>query len=125
MRQVLIENKSRPLPAPLLADYADRFGAKLRGLMFRRELDAGRGLLLAEAAESTVNAGIHMLFMNFDISVAWLDSELRVVDTRAARRWGGFLLPRKPACYVLEFHASRFEEIRIGDQIALQDHMAA
>ncbi len=125
MRQILIENKTRPLPAPLLADYADSFGAKLRGLMFQPQLDAGCGLLLAEAAESTVNAGIHMLFMNFDISVAWLDSQLAVVDVRTARRWSAFLLPRKPARFVLEFHASRLEEFRVGDQIAFQDHMAA
>jgi uncharacterized membrane protein (UPF0127 family) len=125
MRQVSITNKTRPLPAPMLADYADRFGAKLRGLMFRRELDTGRGLLLAEAAESTFNAGIHMLFMNFDIGVAWLDSQLIVVDVRWARKWGGFLLPHKPARYVLEFHASRLEDFRVGDDLAFKDYVAA
>jgi uncharacterized membrane protein (UPF0127 family) len=125
MRQVSIKNTTRPLAAPLLADYAESFGAKLRGLMLRRELDYEGGLLLAEATQSTVNAGIHMLFMNFDISVAWLDSELRVVDAQHARRWAAFLLPRKPARYVLEFHASRLEEFRVGDQIAFEDHPAA
>jgi uncharacterized membrane protein (UPF0127 family) len=125
MRQISIENKTRPLPAPLMADYADSFGAKLRGLMFRRELDPGRGLLLAEDGESTLNAGIHMLFMNFDIGVAWLDSQLTVVDVRAARRLKLFLLPRKPARYVLEFHASRLEDFRVGDDLAFKDYVAA
>lgn len=125
MRQISIENKTRPLPAPLTADYADSFGPKLRGLMLRPDLDPGRGLLLAEASESRVNAGIHMLFMNFDISVAWLDASLRVVDVQLARRGKLFLLPRKPARYVLEFHASRFEDFRVSDQIAFKDHVAA
>lgn len=62
-----------------------------------------------------------MLGMSFDLSIVWLNSDLCVVDLGKARRWRSFLAPRKPARYVLECGASRFEEFQIGDQLAFED----
>lgn len=121
MRTVQIVNQTRELSQPLTTEYADSFVAKLRGLAFRRKLEPDHGLLLVDAQESKINAGIHMLGMNFDLSIAWLDANLKVVDVRPAYRWRSFLLPHKPARYVLEFHASRLKDFRIGDQVALKE----
>lgn len=51
---------------------ADTFFKRLRGLMFRRRLPAGRGLLLAPCD------GVHMFFMRFAIDVVYLDKDLRI-----------------------------------------------
>lgn len=48
-------------------ELADNFFKRLRGLMFRRRLEMGRGLLLAPCD------GVHMLFMRFAIDVVYLD----------------------------------------------------
>lgn len=53
--------------ATLEVEFADNFFKRLRGLMFRRQLDSGRGLLLAPCNS------VHMLFMNFAIDVVYLD----------------------------------------------------
>lgn len=121
MRQVRILNRTRPLKTPLVAEYCTSFTSKLRGLALRRELQPERGLVLVESGESRLNTGIHMLGMSFDLSIAWLDNEMKVVDTGRARRWRSFLMPRKAARYVIEFHASRFEEFQIGDQAVFED----
>ncbi len=121
MRQVSIHNRTRPLKSPLQAGFADGFFDKLRGLAFRRRLAAGEGLVLAEPAESRAGASIHMLGMAFDLCVVWLDSDLKVVDLKIARRWRSVLLPRTAARYVIECAPSRYAEFQLGDQIAFED----
>lgn len=56
--------------ATLEVELADSFLSRLRGLMFRRRLEAGRGLLLAPCNS------VHMLFMRFAIDVIYLDKDL-------------------------------------------------
>ena len=52
---------------------ADTFGGRLKGLLGRRELPAGGGLLL-EPCNS-----IHMFFMRFPIDAVYLDADDRVL----------------------------------------------
>ena len=75
--------------------------SRLRGLMMRKRLPDGEGLLLAPAG------AIHTFFMRFPIDVVFVDRNLTVVDVAPARRpWrmagrrrarGGFELPAGPA----------------------------
>jgi uncharacterized protein len=53
---------------------ADRPHTRLRGLLGRRELAAGEGLLLRPSPS------IHTWFMRFRIDVVFLDRDLRVLD---------------------------------------------
>ena len=58
--------------ATLEVELAENFLSRLRGLMFRRQLEAGRGLLLAPCNS------VHMLFMRFAIDVIYLDENFRI-----------------------------------------------
>ena len=58
--------------ATLDVELADNFFGRLRGLMFRRRLPEGRGLLLAPCNS------VHMLFMRFAIDVIYLDENFRI-----------------------------------------------
>jgi len=49
--------------------YCDTFWSRLLGLMFTKELDPERGIVLAESAESRAGTAIHMMFVNYDIAV--------------------------------------------------------
>jgi uncharacterized membrane protein (UPF0127 family) len=53
---------------------ADSYWTRLRGLLGRRELGPGEGLLLRPASS------VHTAFMRFPIDVVFLDDELRVLD---------------------------------------------
>ncbi|MCL5428357.1 MAG: DUF192 domain-containing protein [Chloroflexi bacterium] len=120
MRLASIKNLSRPLRQPLSVRYCERFLCKLRGLMFQTNLAPHEGLLLVETKASRWNTGIHMLGMFFDLSIIWLDGDLKVVDKGMARRWRSFLFPRNPARYVIECVVSRYEEFQLGDQLAFE-----
>jgi uncharacterized membrane protein (UPF0127 family) len=52
--------------------YARSVWLRMKGLLGRRELPAGEGVLLEPASS------IHMLFMRFPIDAVFLDRELRV-----------------------------------------------
>ena len=58
--------------ATLEIEFADNFLKRLRGLMFRRRLEEGRGLLLAPCNS------VHMLFMRFAIDVIYLDENFSI-----------------------------------------------
>jgi len=58
--------------ATLEVELADNFFGRLRGLMFRRQLPEGYGLLLAPCNS------VHMLFMRFAIDVIYLDEDFRI-----------------------------------------------
>ena len=122
MRDVRIENATRPLPEPLRAGYCSSFWCRLRGLAFRSELPEGWGLLLVQTRDSRLDSAIHMLGMRFDLGIVWFNSAGEVVDARLARRWRSFLLPRRPARYVLEMHAARLGEFQIGDIVRFEEN---
>ena len=100
--------------------WCDSFGGKLLGLMFRKSLEDGEGLLMVEAFASRMNTSIHMLFMNFPIAVVWLDKEFRVVDTVIAKPWRLAYVPAKPAVLTLEALPEMAGRISVGDQLAFE-----
>ena len=120
MRNVLITNQSQTLSRPILAGYGSSFAARLRGLMFRRRLEAFQGLLMVQPREDRLDSAIHMFFMNFDLAVVWINKEFTVVDVKFARRWRPFYQPARPAMYVLEIHPERLNDFKIGQKIQIE-----
>lgn len=97
------------------------FGCKLRGLMFRRALQPGEGLLLVEGGESRAGTSIHMLFMAFPIAAIWLDGNFRVVDAKLAKPWRLAYAPARPARYILEAAPELLSRIEIGDELVFDE----
>ena len=95
----------------------DTFFSKFRGLMLAKELPQDGGIMIVEKGESKVNTSIHMMFMNYDITVLWLNKEMVVVDKVLAKRWKLYYGPKEPAQYILEIHASRYDDFAVGDQL--------
>jgi uncharacterized membrane protein (UPF0127 family) len=120
MQHVRIENLTRPLSTPVIAGLCDTFWTKFKGLMFVREILPNEGLLFQESAESRIDSSIHMLFMNFDIAVVWLDQEYHVVDVKLAKRWHLAYVPLKAAQYTLEMHPDQLRNFQIGDVLSFE-----
>jgi len=118
--QVTIRNTSRLGVEAIRAIYCDSYLCKLRGLMFRRELASEKGLLLVQTKDSRMDSSIHMLFMRIDLTVIWIDSTLRVVDTKLARRWRLAYFPARPARYVLEISATHIDSFQLGDLLVFE-----
>lgn len=84
--------------------------------MFSRELGVNNGIILVENNETRINTSIHMMFMNFDLTILWLDKNMVIVEKILAKKWAPFYFPKKPAKYVVELHSSKFLDYEIGDQ---------
>jgi uncharacterized membrane protein (UPF0127 family) len=121
MDRVTILNLDRPLNPPIFAVFCSSFWLRLRGLMFRNSLGENEAVILADTKEARLDAAIHMFFMNFDIAAVWLNSGRRVTDVKLARRWHPIYMPNTPSQYVLEIHASRVNDFRVGDRVKFAD----
>ena len=99
--------------------YCDTFLSRLIGLMLSRKLKNDCGIILVEKNETRINTTIHMMFMNYDITVLWLDKQMVVIDKVLAKKWVPIYIPKKPAQYIIELHHSKFSEYSIGDRLVL------
>jgi uncharacterized protein len=94
--------------------------SRMRGLIGRRGLPAGEGLLLYRAP------AIHTAFMRFPIDAVFLDRELRVLGiTAGLRPWR--VASRAHARAVLELAAGESARVGLeaGHQLVLRDRRAA
>jgi len=91
---------------------ADTALARMRGLLGRRELPSGEGILLRPASS------VHMAFMRFPIDAVFLDRDLRVLkvasDLQPWRAAGS-----RGAKAVLEIPAGEAERrgLTVGDRL--------
>jgi uncharacterized membrane protein (UPF0127 family) len=88
----------------------------MRGLLGRRELPVGEGLLLQPAPS------VHMFFMRFPIDVVFCDRDLRVVDVRSnLRPWR--TASKRGARAALELPAGEAARrgVEVGDVLELVD----
>ncbi len=102
------------------ARWCASFACRLRGLMFRRRLTPGEGLLLVERSAGRTQTAIHMALVFFPLGVIWLDDDRRVVDKRLALPWRAYA-PSAPARYVLEGEPGVLECVAHGDVLEFAD----
>lgn len=119
---IFINNLSRKIDNPARITYCDSFACRLRGLMFRSELAKDEGLLLVESKDSRIDTSIHMLFVPFDLTVVWINSEFSVVDKIIAKSWHAAYFPKASAAYTLEIHPDRWNDYQIGDKVEFQKY---
>jgi uncharacterized protein len=99
-----------------VGELADRPLPRMRGLMGRRGLPAGEGLLLTPAPS------IHTAFMRFPIDALFLDRDLRVLDIRESLPpWR--VAAKRRARAVLELSAGECARrgVEVGDRLELRD----
>ncbi len=119
-RWVVVRNRTRGGEAVVRARWCASFACRLRGLTFRRELATGEGLLLVESTLGRAQTAIHMWFVSFSIGVAWLDDQLRVVDTRLALPWRMYV-PSAAARYTLEGVPGMLQSVAVGEVLQFDE----
>jgi uncharacterized membrane protein (UPF0127 family) len=121
VKYIKIINQTNQASAPVLAKYCQSFFCQLRGLMFKKNVPDGQGLLLVQNTDSKINSSIHMMFMRIDLTVIWINSEFTVVDRVLARRWKLAYFPKSAAKYVLETGISHINDFNVGDKVHFED----
>ncbi|MEX2080794.1 MAG: DUF192 domain-containing protein [Dehalococcoidia bacterium] len=90
--------------------------SRFLGLMFRRELAPGAGLLIRPCGS------IHMLFMRFPLDAVFFDKEERVTKVaRNVRPWRGLAFGGRGSKAVLELAAGAAVGTLPGDQLSFED----
>ncbi len=120
-RYVSLLNKNRTVDAPPAIKYCDTFLTQLRGLMFRPRLSRDEGLVLVGTRDSRLESSIHMFFVSFDLTVLWIDSNMKVVDKVLARSWRPMYFSKQPAKFVVEIHPERWGEFEVGDEVQFKN----
>ena len=93
-------------------EYATNPWTRFRGLMLRRSLPAGSGLLIRPCSS------IHMMFMRFPIDAVFIDATGQVTRVaRNVRPWVGFASGGRGAKAVIELPAGAAGNVDVGDQI--------
>src|SRR3984893_19402636 len=99
-----------------VSELADGPLTRMRGLIGRRGLPAGEGLLITPAP------AIHTAFMRFPIDALFLDRNLRVLDiVERLRPWR--VASKRNARAVLELSAGECARrgVKVGDRLELRD----
>ena len=120
-KQIIVQNTNRKIASPAQIKYCDTFLSQLRGFTFRSRFSPTEGLLLVGTRNSRLDSAIHMLFVSFDLTVIWINSELQVVDKVLAKSWRPAYFSKQPARYVLEIHPERLGEYDIGDAVEFKN----
>ena len=97
--------------------FCDTFLTQLRGLTFRPPISRDEGVLLVGTRDSRIDSSIHMLFVSFNLTVVWINSDMKVVDKVLAKSWRPAYFSKVSAKYVLEIHPDRWEDFEIGDTL--------
>lgn len=96
---------------------ASNFFERARGVMFKRRLEKGEGLLI-EFSSLLKSRSIHSFFMRFTIDLIFIDSDMSVVDLKTLAPWK--IYNTKRDCrWVLEVNEGTIEEnnIKLGDML--------
>jgi len=101
--------------------FCDTFLTQLRGLTFRPRLSRDEGLLLVGTRDSRLVSSIHMLFVSFNLTVVWINSDMKAVDKILAKSWRPAYFSKQPAKYVLEISPDRWGDFEIGDAVQFKD----
>ncbi len=89
--------------------------------MFRPRLNLDEGLLLVEKRDSRLDTSIHMLFVNFNLAVFWINSDMMIADKIIAKSWRPAYFPKAKAKYTLELHTYRWSDYEIGDRVEIKN----
>jgi uncharacterized membrane protein (UPF0127 family) len=97
-------------------EIAERPLARMRGLLGRKSLDPGSGMLL------TPESSVHMFFMHFPIDVVFLDRDHKVVGVRhELRPWKMAGARRAHAALELPAGAAAAAGVAEGDVLVFED----
>ena len=97
-------------PVAVRVAVADTFFSRFRGLMLRKNLPSGEGLLLKHCS------AIHCCFMRFPIDAVYLSGSMRVVAVETVAPWHlGRAFPGVK--HVLELNAGDARDLVPGTQI--------
>lgn len=118
MKQITVTIPQKSVVVGTRIGLANTSPTRFLGLMGRRGLDPGAGILIRPSS------GVHTMFMRFPIDVVGLDRNLRVVKLWPRLRPWWLTSVNLRIQNVLELAPGQIEQCRIqvGDQLAVEEN---
>ncbi|MCX7641567.1 MAG: DUF192 domain-containing protein [Elusimicrobiales bacterium] len=111
----ILYNVTRNLVVSNNLSIADTFFKRLFGLMPRKEMKVGYGLMIVNCMS------VHSCFMSFPIDVAFVDKYFRVIDLITLKPWR-FSKIYFNAKHVFEFTSGYlYDKISLGDVLQIRE----
>jgi len=108
-KTILIKEESNIKIANI--QFADSYFSRLKGLMFKKDLDYVLVLKPAKASNKSTSA-IHTCFMRMTIDIVFLNENKEVYDIKQLKPWN-FYTPTAGASYILELKEGSIEKYKI------------
>ena len=91
------------------------------GLMFanKKSVERGACLVMPRAKNLKYGSAVTMFFCFYPYHILFVNSEMEVVDRIVLKPFRASYVPKKPAKYVFESTAGKFNKIKIGDKVEL------
>lgn len=84
--------------------------SRFLGLMFKRNIEKNEGMIIYDCN------WVHTFFMNFNLDIIYLNSELKVIDYDINKKPWRICKPRIKSKHVLELHAGSFSGVK-GEEL--------
>ena len=117
MALVRIHNETRGADLAERARWADRFWFRLRGLLRRKSLPQGEGVVVVPCSS------VHTFFLPFPIDIVYLDGERTVVKTVSDLKPFRACAGGRGAQYAVEVPAGTVREsgTSVGDRLRFEE----
>jgi len=89
--------------------------------MFQKSIPENDGLLLENNNKSRIDSAIHMIFMNFNLAVIWINEQYQVNQVKPAVIGALRVMPEEPAKYTLETHPANKRTFSKGDKLYFEE----
>ena len=108
-----VEDTSAGIVLATDAVEATSYWSRFRGLMLRKELRPGEGLIIRPCGS------IHMMFMRFRIDAVFFDDDLKVTKVASSvARWRGMAFGGRGAAGVIELPSGAAAGVEAGHQLS-------
>ena len=118
MAKLIYKNKT------VLSDmkYASNIFSISKGLMFASKKKIGRGmcLVMPSKKDKRFSCSVTMLFVFSSLEILFVNKNFKVVDKRTLKPFVLRYTPRGKCKYVIESIPNTFDNIKIGDKIAIK-----
>ena len=106
--------------------YADTYNLRRQGVLGRDKLETNEGVLLVSFTSTCVSLfhSIHMFGVPFDLAVAWLTKDRKIIHSKLAKPGRMYLPPGffTETSYILELHPEHYEILQGSTELYWEEN---
>ncbi|RLD08469.1 MAG: hypothetical protein DRI65_02235 [Chloroflexota bacterium] len=106
--------------------YADTYQLRRQGVLGKEKLETNEGVLLVSSSSTGMSLfhSIHMFGVPFELAVAWLTRNRKIIHTKLAKPGRIYFPPGffTDTAYILELHPEHYELLQGSTEISWEEN---